>query len=48
MEWFSEHWQYVMAAFYAAEKLVKLSKTDKDDILVDWIGKGLLKFVKKS
>ncbi len=37
MEWITGNWEYVLAAFYVAEKIVKLTPTDKDDILFDMI-----------
>ena len=37
MEWITGNLEYVLAAFYVAEKIVKLTPTDKDDILFDMI-----------
>ena len=43
MEWIAENWQVVMVDFYCLEKIVKLSPTDKDDILLDVVWNGLKK-----
>jgi len=48
MEWLSENWEWVLLGFMVAEKLVKLSPTDKDDILVDVVFQGLVKMVGKG
>ena len=40
MEWLSANWEWI------AEKLVKMSPSDKDDILLDVIVQGLTKMVK--
>jgi hypothetical protein len=37
-----EHWDAILlGAFIVAEKAVKLSKSKKDDILVDMLGKAI-------
>ena len=43
MEWIAENWQVVLVVFYCLEKIVKLSPTDKDDILLDVVWSGLKK-----
>ena len=48
MEWISGNWEWVLLGFMVLEKLVKLSPTDKDDILVDVIFQGLAKMVGKG
>jgi len=48
MEWLAENWEWVLLAFMVAEKIVKMSPTDKDDILLDVIFQGLSKIVKKE
>ena len=48
MEWLSNIWEWVLLAFMVAEKVVKMSPTDKDDILLDVIFQGLSKIVKKE
>ena len=46
MEWLSANWEWVLLGFMIAEKLVKMSPSDKDDILLDVIVQGLTKMVK--
>tara|TARA_R100001082_G_scaffold107570_1_gene81639 strand:+ start:671 stop:826 length:156 start_codon:yes stop_codon:yes gene_type:complete len=48
MEWLAENWEWVLLGFMVAEKVVKMSPTDKDDILVDVIFDGLKQMVKKE
>lgn len=48
MEWLSANWEWVLLAFMVLEKVVKLSPTDKDDILVDVVFQGLAKMVGKG
>ena len=48
MEWLSMNWEWVLLGFMVLEKLVKLSPTDKDDILVDVVFQGLAKMVGKK
>ena len=48
MEWIAENWEWVLLGFMVAEKVVKMSPTDKDDILVDVIFDGLKQMVKKE
>jgi len=48
MDWLSQNWEWVLLAFMVLEKAVKLSPTDKDDILVDVVFQGLAKMVGKG
>ena len=48
MEWLSENWEWVLLTFMIAEKIVKMSPSDKDDILLDVIMEGLTRMVKKD
>jgi hypothetical protein len=48
MEWLNSNWEWVLLGFMVLEKIVKLSPTDKDDILLDVIWQGLKKIVKKE
>lgn len=48
MEWLSANWEWVLLAFMVLEKAVKLSPTDKDDIIVDVVFQGLAKMVGKG
>ena len=46
MEWLSMNWEWVLLGFMILEKLVKMSPSDKDDILLDVVVQGLTKMVK--
>lgn len=46
VEWLSMNWEWVLLAFMVAEKIVKMSPTDKDDILLDVVVQGITKMVK--
>ena len=46
MEWLTLNWEWVLLAFVVAEKLVKMSPSEKDDILLDVVIEGLTKIVK--
>ena len=48
MELLSEHWETVVVVFFCLEKIVKLSPSDKDDILVDVVWQGLTQLLKKE
>jgi len=48
LEWLSQEWELVLVAFFCLEKIVKLSPSDKDDILVDVIFQGLMRMVGKG
>ena len=48
MEWLSANWEIVIVVFFCLEKIVKLSPSDKDDILVDVIWQGLTQMLKKE
>ena len=34
-EWVLANWEWIMLGFYTLEKIVKLTPTDKDDIIFD-------------
>ena len=40
-EWIAGNWEYVLVAFYALEKIVKLTPTQYDDILFDAVLKPI-------
>jgi hypothetical protein len=44
-EWLIGNWEYLMLGLYVAEKIVKLTPTDKDDIIFDIILGGINKLV---
>ena len=47
MEWLANNWEWVLIGFMIAEKGVKMSATQADDIVLDIIWKNLKKIVKK-
>ncbi len=48
MEWLTSNWEWVLLGFMVLEKIVKMSPSDKDDILLDVVFQGLTKIVKKD
>lgn len=48
MEWLTLNWEWVLLGFMVLEKIVKMSPSDKDDILLDIVFQGLTKIVKKE
>ena len=48
MEWLTVNWEWVLLGFIILEKIVKMSQSDKDDILLDVVFKGLTKMVKRE
>tara|TARA_R100000700_G_C3153833_1_gene131669 strand:- start:171 stop:320 length:150 start_codon:yes stop_codon:yes gene_type:complete len=46
MEWLTDNWQYVMVGFYALEKVVKITPTKYDDMVVDMLLKPLFNSLK--
>tara|TARA_R110000787_G_scaffold87147_1_gene185752 strand:- start:306 stop:458 length:153 start_codon:yes stop_codon:yes gene_type:complete len=46
MEWITDNWEWVLLGFMILEKIVKMSPSDKDDILLDVIIQGITKMVK--
>ena len=47
MEWLADNYGIVLAVVMLAEKLVKLSPTKYDDIILDMIWSGIKKALKK-
>ena len=47
MDWFISNWEICLAGFFLLEKVVKLSPTKYDDILLDVIWAAMKKVVKK-
>ena len=43
--WALANWEWIMLGFYKLEKIVKLTPTDKDDILLDVVFSGVKKLV---
>ena len=47
MDWFINNWDICLAGFFLLEKIVKLTPTQYDDILIDVVWANLKKIVKK-
>lgn len=48
MEWMLAHWLWLVGGFYVLEKIVKLTPTKYDDIVVDIIWGGIKKALGKG
>ena len=46
MEWLASNWEWVLLGFMVLEKLVKLSPSKKDDILLDTVIKPIFEMLK--
>ena len=46
MEFFTNNWEYVLLAFYVVEKVVRISPSKKDDVLLDMVLKPLFNALK--
>ena len=46
MEWLTLNWEWVLLGFMILEKIVKMSPSEKDDILLDVVIEGLTKIAK--
>ena len=47
MDWISSNWQICLAVFFILEKVVKLSPTKYDDILLDVVWGSIKKVIKR-
>ncbi len=47
MDWFMNNWDVTLACFFLLEKIVKLSPTKYDDILVDVVWGAIKKTMRK-
>ena len=47
MDWIISNWEWMLLGFMVAEKLVKMSPTKYDDILLDFVWGNLKKLAKK-
>ena len=47
MDFLTNNWEWILIGFMIIEKLVKLSPTKYDDILLDIVWKNMKKLVKK-
>lgn len=48
IEWIMLNWEYILVGFFVAEKVVKITPTKYDDILVDVILSGIKRLVSRS
>ena len=48
MDFLTNNWEYVLLVFMIAEKLVKLSPSKKDDILLDMVWGAIKKYSKSA
>lgn len=48
MEWMISNWDICLTAFFILEKIVKLSPTKYDDIVLDVIWNGIKKAIGKK
>jgi hypothetical protein len=48
VEWLANNWTTAIAIFWGLEKIVKLTPTPVDDILIDILWKGVKKSVGKK
>ena len=46
MDWIISNWEWMLLGFMVAEKLVKMSPTKYDDILLDFIWGNIKKLAK--
>jgi len=47
MEWIVANWEWVLLGFMVCEKLVKMSPSEKDDILLDVVWQGIRRMAGK-
>ena len=47
MEFLTNNWEWLLIGFMVAEKLVKMSPTKYDDIILDIVWKNIKALVKK-
>tara|TARA_Y100000034_G_scaffold115685_1_gene153140 strand:- start:131 stop:277 length:147 start_codon:yes stop_codon:yes gene_type:complete len=48
MDWLINHWEWMLIGFMVAEKIVKMSPTKYDDILLDFIWGNIKKLAGKK
>ena len=48
INYMSNNWQWVLLIFMILEKIVKMSPSDKDDIIIDVLWQGVSKIVGKG
>ena len=47
MDWIISNWEWMLLGFMVAEKMVKMSPTKYDDILLDFVWGNIKKLAKK-
>ena len=47
MDWVVQNWQWILLGLYTAEKIVRVTPTKYDDIVLDMIIKPVLKMIVK-
>ena len=48
MDWFTSNWEWCLLGFMIAEKIVKISPTKQDDILLDFVWGNIKKIAGKK
>ena len=48
MDWLTSNWEWCLLGFMLAEKLVKMSPTQYDDILLDFVWGNIKKLAGKK
>ena len=48
IEFLSENWQYILVGFYVAEKIVKMTHTKYDDIILEVVMGAIYKLMGKQ
>ena len=48
IEFFNTNWEWILLGFMVAEKIVKLSPSEKDDIVLDVVWDSIKKVVGKK
>ena len=48
MDWFTSNWEWCLLGFMIAEKIVKISPTKQDDILLDFVWGSIKKLAGKK
>ena len=48
LQWCSDNWMVIVGISYMLDKIVKLTPTDKDDLVVDVLFGGLKKMLGKG
>jgi len=46
MEWITANWEWILVGFVIVEKIVKVTPTEKDDVIFDMILKPIFGVIK--